>query len=400
VVARDPVIIVGAGPAGLALAVSLLQRDVEVLVIEAEPGLTQDLRAGTFHPPTLEMLEAIDVTAEFLTIGIFVPRWQIRDRHDGVIVEWDLSLLAGETRYPFRFHCEQFKLTPILYDRLQKLGGAVRFGHTFKDATQDADGVTARVETDGETVSLRGSYLVGCDGGRSAVRQTMGVAFEGFTWPERFLVVGTEYDFGRHGYAPNAYIADPVDWSAIFKMPGGEKGLWRIVCPTDAELPEDEVLAPAFAEARLQNFLPRPVPYDITGKRLYRVHQRVAANFRAGRLLIVGDAAHVNNPLGGFGLNGALQGAFNLADKLAPVWRGEAAENLLDRYVRQRRAANVAFVQAQSIRNKEMLEERDPAVRRARFDELRRTAADPARQKEFLVRSSMIWSVRHAASID
>ena len=397
--ARDPVIIVGAGPAGLALAVSLLQRDVAVVVVEAEPALTLDLRAGTFHPPTLELLETIDVTAEFLSIGIFVPRWQIRDRHEGVIVEWDLSLLADETRYPFRFHCEQFKLTPILYRRLQALGGAVRFGHTFKDAIQDADGVTARVETAGGIERLRGSFLVGADGGRSAVRQTMGVAFEGFTWPERFLVVGTEYDFAQHGYTPNAYIADPVDWSAIFKMPGERVGLWRIVSPTNAELPEEEVLAPSFAESRLQNFQPRPVPYEVIAKSLYRVHQRVAENFRAGRLLIVGDAAHVNNPLGGFGLNGALHGAFNLAEKLAPVWRGEAEASLLDLYVRQRRAANLGFVQAQSIRNKELLQERDPAVRQAHFDELRRIAADRARQKEFLMRSSMILSVRHAASI-
>ncbi len=398
---RDPVIIVGAGPAGLALAASLVQRDVAVIVLESEPKLPRDLRAGTFHPPTLALLETLGVTEDFLAIGIRVPRWQIRGRKEGVIVEWDLSIIGDVTPYPFRFHCEQFRLTPLLHRRLAALGGSVRFGHTFLDATQDGDGVTTRVATSGGVEALRGSYLVGADGGRSAVRQTMEVAFEGFTWPERFLVVGTEYDFARHGYTPNAYIADPVDWSAVFKMPGDTpQGLWRILFPTDADLPEEAVLDPAFIERALQNFVARSEPYVVLAKSTYRVHQRVASEFRKGRMILIGDAAHVNNPLGAFGLNGALHGAFNLADKLAAVWRDEGPDTLLDKYARQRRAANIEFVQAQSIRNKELLEVRDPAVRAARLDELRRTAADPAAARDYLLRSSMIWSVRRAASID
>src|SRR5487761_1221389 len=174
---RDPVIIVGAGPAGLALATSLMLRDVAVVVLESEPKLPHDLRAGTFHPPTLEMLEELGIVPQFLAIGIRVPRWQIRGRREGVIVEWDLGLIADETKYPFRFHCEQFRLTPLLLQRFEELGGTVRFSHTFLDAVQDDDGVTARIETQGGTVSLRGSYLVGCDGARSAVRQAMDVPF-------------------------------------------------------------------------------------------------------------------------------------------------------------------------------------------------------------------------------
>jgi 3-(3-hydroxy-phenyl)propionate hydroxylase len=397
---REPVIIVGAGPAGLALGTSLLLRGVAVVLLETEPKLPRDLRAGTFHPPTLELLDTIGVAADFLAIGIRVPRWQIRGRREGVIVEWDLSIIGDVTPYPFRFHCEQFKLTPLLYRRFAALGGEVRFGHTFIDATQDNDSVTARVATANGIETLRGRYLVGADGGRSAVRQTMDVAFEGFTWPERFLVAGTEYDLAPHGYTPNAYIADPVDWSAIFKMPGeSPRGLWRILFPTDAELPEEAVLDPAFIEARMQNFLPRTAPYPIAAKSTYRVHQRVASDFRRGRMLLVGDAAHINNPLGAFGLNGALHGAFNLAEKLAAVWRDEAPAELLDKYVRQRRAANVDFVQAQSIRNKQLLQERDPQVRQAHFDELRQTAADPAQARDYLLRSSMIWSIRRAESV-
>jgi 3-(3-hydroxy-phenyl)propionate hydroxylase len=396
----DPVLIVGGGPAGLAVAVSLALADVPSIVCEAEAALPRDLRAGSFHPPTIEMLDGIGISREFLAMGIKVPRWQIRGREEGVIVEWDLSLLADETPYPFRFHCEQYKLTPLLKARLEGLGGTVRMAHRFIDATQDAAGVTARFEMPDGIVTMRGRYLVGADGARSAVRHVMGIPFEGFTWPERFLVIGIMQDLAPYGYTYNAYIADPVDWGAIFKMPhNGPPGMWRVLFPTDAALPDEEVLSAAFAERTLQHFLPRPEPYDVEHTNIYRVHQRVAADFRNGRFLIVGDAAHVNNPLGAFGLNGALHGAFNLAEKLAAVCRGEAEDSLLDRYVRQRRAANVAFVQAQSIRNKEVLEEKDPAIRAQNLAELRATAADPARHKDYLIRSSMIWSVRHAASI-
>lgn len=398
---HDPVLIVGAGPAGLAVAVSLALAGVPALVFEAEARLPHDLRAGSFHPPTLEMLDRIGVGQDFLAMGIKVPRWQIRGREEGVIVEWDLSLIADQTPYPFRFHCEQFKLTPLLKARLERLGGTVRHGHRFIDASQDLDGVTARFETADGTTSVRGRYLVGADGARSAVRHVMDVPFEGFTWPERFLVIGITQDLAPFGYTFNAYIADPVDWGAIFKMPHeGPPGMWRLLFPTEGALPDDEVLSHEFAERVLQHFLPRPEPYGIEHTGIYRVHQRVAADFRRGRFLLVGDAAHVNNPLGAFGLNGALHGAFNLAEKLAAVCRGEAVESLLDRYVRQRRAANVTFVQAQSIRNKQILEEKDPAIRAQNLAELRATAADPARHREYLIRSSMIWSVRHAASID
>ncbi len=397
---RDPVLIVGAGPAGLAVAVQLALSDVPALVFEAEESLPHDLRAGSFHPPTMEMLDSIGVGQDFLALGYKVPRWQIRGRDEGVIVEWDLSLLADETPYPFRFHCEQFKLTPLLKARLESLGGTVRHSHRFLDATQDADGVTARFETPGGIESVRGRYLIGADGARSAVRHLMGTAFEGFTWPERFLVVGLTPDLAPHGYTFNAYVADPVDWGAIFKMPHeGPPGLWRVLFPTDATLPDEEVLDHDFAQRCLQHFLPRSEPYDIEHTGIYRVHQRVAAEFRQGRYLLVGDAAHVNNPLGAFGLNGALHASFNLGGKLAAVCRGEADDSLLDLYVRQRRAANVAFVQAQSIRNKQVLEEKDPAARAKNLDELRATAADRDRHKAYLIRSSMIWSVRHAAGI-
>lgn len=361
-------------------------------VLEAEPALTVDHRAGSFHPPTLEMLAPFGVTDEMQRIGIKVPRWQIRDRRKGVIVEWDLDLIADLTPYPYRFHLEQFKLTPILLEKLRAFRHAsVHFSTEFLDAAPQADALMVKTSAR----SFQASWLVGCDGGRSTVRKLMDADFEGFTWPERFLVVSTPQDFHTHGFASNAYIADPQEWAAMFHMPG----VWRLAFPVHADEDEAQVLADEAVEARMQRFLARKERYEVVQKGIYRVHQRVAKQWRAGRVLLAGDAAHLNNPLGAFGLNGGLHDAILLGEYLGKVCRGEADESLLDLYVKKRRTANVEFVQTQSIGNKKMLEEADPQKREQTFAELRRIAADRDAAREFLIRSSMIASVRRAAEI-
>jgi 3-(3-hydroxy-phenyl)propionate hydroxylase len=396
----DPVIIVGAGPAGLTTALSLALQKVPVIVLESEPKLPRDLRAGSFHPPTLEMFEPLGVADEFIGMGIKVPHWQVRDQTE-IVVEWDLGMLADQTRYPFRLHCEQYKLAPLLNRRLQEVGGGeVRFANKFVGVEQDADGVTATVETPSGLAQIRGRYLVGADGGRSTVRRCMEVQFEGFTWPERFLIISTPYDLAPHGYTENVYISDPIDWVVIVKMPhNGPPGLWRVTFATDMNTSDDVILSSENVERLLQKFLAKPEPYPVEYASVYGINQRVASKFRIGRLLLVGDAAHLNSPVGAFGLNGSVHAAVNLAEKLGHVWLGDAPEDLLDLYVRQRRQANIEFVQAQSIRNKRMLDERDPTVRARNFDELRRIASDPAAAKDYLMRTSMIASVRRAATI-
>jgi 3-(3-hydroxy-phenyl)propionate hydroxylase len=395
------VIVAGAGPVGLLTALALASRDVPVLVLEAEAALTHDLRAGTFHPPTLEMMAPYGITAEMHRTGIKVPRWQHRDRTEGVIAEWDLALIADETPYPYRFHLEQHRLTPMIFERLARLPhAAVRFGACVVGLGQDADRVWVDAETADGRERFEGAWLVGADGGRSQVRKTIGVEFEGFTWPERFVVVSTRYDFAAHGFTPNAYVADPEQWAAVFKMPDAEPGgLWRIAFPVPEDEPDEVTLSEDEVERRMQYFVARPERYAIRYKSIYKVHQRVAKAFRHGRVLLAGDAAHLNNPLGAFGLNGGIHDAINLADKLGAVCRGEADASLLDRYERQRRTVNVEYVQEGSIRNLRTLAERDPAARRARFDDLRRTNADPARARAFMLQSSMIASVRRAAAI-
>lgn len=397
---KHPVVISGGGPVGLVTALAMARQGVEVVLLESEAAIPQDLRAGTFHPPTVEMLDALGLGKPLLEQGIKVPEWQIRDRRTGVVAQFDLGVLADVTSHPFRLHCEQHKLSTIAYQALQDYPNVrVLFGHRCTGFTQDADGVTVALSTPDGDNEIRASFLVGTDGARSTVRKAMQVEFEGFTWPERFLVFATPYDLREQGFTGNAYIADPDEWCAIFIQPHkGPPGIWRIAFPTDPEMSEEQILSDAFVQSRIQGFLDPSREYEIAYRSVYRVHQRVASDFREGRVLIAGDAAHVNNPLGGMGLNSGIHDGVNLAGKLVDVLEGASLE-LLDRYTRQRRLTNIEYVQAITIRNKRLLEERDPEVRRERLDELRMTAADPAKAREYLLNSSMINSVRRASEI-
>ena len=224
------VIVAGAGPVGLLTALALASQDIPVTVLESEPGLTHDLRAGTYHPPSLEIMAPYGVTDEMHRTAIKVPRWQMRDRNQGVIVEWDLSEIADLTPYPYRLHFEQHKLTPLLLARLKPFAHArVLFSHTVTEVEQDAQRVMVKARTpDGDLQTFQADWLVGADGGKSAVRRCIGAELEGFTWPERFVVIGTGVDLAAKGYAYNAYVADPEEWCALFKMPGeGPPGFWR-----------------------------------------------------------------------------------------------------------------------------------------------------------------------------
>ena len=399
---QAPVVIAGAGPTGLMCALALASQGIPVVVCEAEASLAHDLRAGTYHPPTQDMMAKYGITQRMHQHGLQVRRWQIRERRGSLVAEFDLGLLGDVTAYPYRLHLEQHRLTPIQLDILRRQTDAkVYFGHRVTGFEQKGDKLRVKVESDGVPGTFEASWLIGADGGRSTVRKLLPIEFEGFTWPEQFLVVSTPYDFGAQGYPLNAYIADPVEWVALFKMPNdGPPGVWRVVFPCDPGMPDDALLDPEHVEAKLQSFHASGARYEIQHKVIYRVHQRVASEWRVGRLLLAGDAAHLNNPLGAFGLNSGIHDAVNLADKLGRVWRGEAGEELLERYVRQRRAACVEQVQAMSIRNKRLLEERDPTVQHARMEELVATAGDREAAHAFLLDSSMISGLRKSEAIE
>jgi 3-(3-hydroxy-phenyl)propionate hydroxylase len=345
----------------------------------------------------MEMFEASGVTQRLHELGIVCPQWQFRCRDEGVIAEFDLGLIANVTRYPYRLQCEQHKLVAILAEMLTKDSHfTIHYGTEVEDVKQDASGVTV-ICADGAV--HKGAYVIGADGGRSVVRKSQDIDFAGFTYQERFLVITTTVDFEQKGFAYSCYVSDPREWCALFKVPGkGPPGLWRVVFPTPPEATAEELLDFGSAQDRLRGFIPRDTPYPIMHTNLYTVHQRVAATYRRGRALLAGDAAHVNNPLGGMGMNFGIHDAVSLADTIARVLAG-APDDLLDLYDRQRRHVANAFLQAMTIQNKRVLEEKDPVKRRERLDEMRAIAADPTKTRGFLMQTSMFAGLQAAGQI-
>lgn len=403
---EDRVLIVGAGPVGSVLALALRQADIKVLLIEKLPRPEHDCRAASCHPPTIAMLDRLGLLEAGLDQGLVSPVFHYLDRLSGELVgRFDLGAMRKPPVHPYVLQWEQWKIAETILERLQDDDGVeILMGCELLDFTQSAAGVTARVvDAHGETLSLTGRYLVGCDGGRSTVRKLMGVDFDGFTWPERFLKIDTRHDFSTLGthISNRNYFSAPDDWMNLFIARGEDgEGMWRAVSAVDPETSDEAATSAEAVEARLQRFCPKPGAYDIVTTAIYRVHQRVAAAFNQGRVLLAGDAAHVNNPVGGMGMNGGIHDAVNLADKLSEIWfEGADATALLDRYTRQRRKAQIDGVQTQSIANKTLLEERDPDIRAARLDDIRKASADPDLHDAFIRRSCMIDSFAAAEAV-
>ena len=385
-------------------ALALNRSGIAVTVFEQEPSPVEDQRAASLHPSTLEMLHDLGVTEQIIPLGLISSAYRFHDRvSHSVVAEFDLNLMRDEFRFPYVLQYEQYKLTASI---AKEYGNSsdfdVRFSHAVIGLTETADGVDVEVSSPAGVERLRADYVIGCDGGRSTVRKLAGIEFEGFTYPERFIKIATSFDLGvaNPKVAFRNYFSDPNEWCNLFKVQGKRPpGLWRAIFPIQSDETDEAVLDPNAIEARLQKFFPKSGRYQVEYVNVYGAHQRVAASFRKGRVLLAGDSAHVNNPIGGMGMNGGIHDGLNLAEKLARVIHGEADDELLDLYSRQRRHAAVKYVQAQTIANKRLMEERDPAVRAKNFDELRRTAENPETAKAYMRRAALADSLRDAAAV-
>src|SRR3989442_6098833 len=381
----DAVLIAGAGPVGLAAANVLADAGVAVSVLEAEPGLPENLRASTFQPPTLDLLAPFGATQRLIEMGRVAPHLQYRDRK-GWVAEFDFGVIADETEHPYRVQCEQFKLNQVLAERLSHIGNArLEFGAQVTHVEQDENSVAVTV---GGSRKLKAQWLIGADGGRSRVREALGIKLEGFTWPERFLVASTPFDFAAAipGLCEVSYFADPEGWFFLLRVPG----VWRAMFPVRQDEKDDDVLSDESIQKRLRRIYPISNPYEVKHRTLYSVHQRVAETYRNGRCFLAGDAAHLNNPLGGMGMNGGIHDGFNIAEKLVRVIQGIANPGELDRYERQRRPVALEYVNSITIANKRNLEAKDPEEHRRWKAEMTRTAADPRLAREYMLKTSMI----------
>jgi 3-(3-hydroxy-phenyl)propionate hydroxylase len=388
----ERVLIAGAGPVGLVLANRLADAGIQVTVFEAETTLPRNLRASTFQPPTLDMLSTLGVSRRLIEMGLVAQRMQYRDRN-GWVADFDFGVLANDTRYPYRLQCEQFKLNEVLAERLeQSSNGRIEFGSLVSGVEQDHRGVTITVDSIGARKKLRGAWLVGADGGRSRVREAIGAGLEGYTWPDRFLVASTAFEFSDviPDLADVSYVADPDRWYFLLRVPG----VWRVMFPTRSDERDEDLLQDEYIERQLQRIHPKRGRYEVAHRTLYSVHQRVASTYRVGHVFLAGDAAHLNNPLGGMGMNGGIHDAFNLAWRLIQVISANADAASLDQYESERRPIAIEYVDKISAANKRNLEQRNPEEQRRWRNEMTSAASDPKRAREYLLKVSMIASLQ------
>ncbi len=387
---REPILIVGAGPVGLTLAWRLSQLGLDVQVFEAENRITDQLRASTFHPPTLDYFDESGITAELVEAGRITPTWQIRMQTSGERAEFDLSVLNEDTAHPYRLQCRQELLGRALVARLPK--DAVHFGCPITAVAQDKDGVSITLNDE----VVRGSILIGCDGAHSIVREAIGAVFEGETYPENTILVTTHFPFEDHLKELSGvnYIWKPGGTYSLLRLPD----LWRIsLHPTEGQTPE-MALEDSAIRVQTREFLPQAGDIEIVEKRIYRVHRRVATHYRRNRMFIAGDAAHLNSPKGGMGMNGGIHDAWCLADLLMEVANGGDPDRL-DKYEARRRPIACDDIVAQADKNRARMSVKNEAKRHEYLKSLQEIAANPIKSREFLLRSSMIEGLRRSEMI-
>jgi len=392
------VLICGAGPVGLVAGLRLALAGIETLVIDKENQVSQDFRASTFHPPTLDMLDELGLTQDLLSEGLISPTWQIRqhESHDKAL--FDLSVLKDDTRYPFRLQCEQRVLTRLADAKAQNTPNLqVRYGCELTHLVQDQSGVTASLSTTNGPEQIHARYLIAADGARSVCRKLTGMTFTGETYPETTILATTTFKFEE--VLPELsnvnYVWCKEGTFSLLRLPS----IWRCSLYSDPDETVEQALAPAAIERKLQRIVPRSEPYNIVEIRPYRIHRRLIDNYRAGSVVFAGDSAHLTSPSGGMGMNGGIHDAVNLTDKLIAILRQGASEDLLDQYTRQRRPIAEEEILAQSHINRMRMQRRDAVWRAEEMSRLQALIASPEQHREHLLKSSMISGLARAAAV-
>lgn len=396
------VVVVGAGPVGVVAAIAAAQKGFKVTLLDAALEVDHNPRAATTHPSTLDFIDQVGLIDEFVKQGLVARYFQFWDRDTkSRVAQFDHELLKDETKFPFVVQTEQHKLVLMGLKRLDTFTDvSYQFGITVTNLAQAPDHVILTTQQDGQTGQIKADYVIGADGGKSTIRKLLNIEFEGYTWPERFIVLTSIHDFEKSmGCCYRNYFAGSSEWANLFKVTGDDyKGRWRAVFPARTDESDEEALSDASAKKRIIELEEACSLESIVHRNIYNVHQRVAQKFRVGRVMLAGDSSHLNNPIGGLGLNCGIHDAMELVSSLDDIQKG-ADDTRLDLYEKRRKTLNVQFIQEQTIANKKRLEEKDPNARKDRLDELRKIESDHVLQKQFLMKSSLLLSVINEKNI-
>lgn len=374
------VIVVGAGPTGLLCALGLAQQGISVTVIEKQPGLQDSPRAIVYHWATLDGLARLDVLDDATSVGFLKQDYAYRVRRTGEVIGYGLQALEGKVERPYNLHLGQGALAQVVLTRLLTYANVrVLWSTEVNAVAQHEAGVEVRVRTADEEAVLRAEWLVGADGARSRVRTELGLAFEGMTWPERFVATNVRFPDEREGWAQSTFYVDDTYGAIIAKIDdSGDHGLWRYTYMEDSALPAET------AAERYPHFLRAVFGEDVAERTElvalspYSMHQRSATAYRAGRVLLAGDAAHATNPTGGLGLTMGLFDAYLLNESLGLVLRGRADDAILDVYADARRQAFVEKASPRAAANKQLLfHSSDQELLDQQLEPFRRMSHDP-----------------------
>lgn len=354
---QQQVIVVGAGPTGLMTALGLAQQGVEVTIIERAEELQDAPRAIVYHWSTLDGLERLGLLDDARKVGFLKQDYAYRVRSTGEQIQYGLAALEGQVKHPYNLHLGQGALARVILNKVQALPGVqILWGHSVTGVKQDVSGVDVGLKSKAGESSLRASWVVGADGASSAVRGALGLGFEGTTWPERFVAANIRFPDDRDGWAQSTFYVDDKYGAIIAKIDeSGDHGLWRYTYMEDSALPAETVRErlPEFLSAVFGDDVAEKIGLDAISP--YRMHQRSASTYRAGRVLLAGDAAHATNPCGGLGLTMGLFDSYALIDVLGAVVRQGVNESVLDAYAETRRAAFVQKASPRASANKQLI---------------------------------------------
>ena len=392
------VIIIGAGPVGTFAAYCLAEYGIETLVLESESTCETDMRASTFHPSTLKYLDNLNLADELIEKGLKAPIFQYRIRSTDEVLEFNLQELDDVLDFPFRLQCEQYKFARMLAGKLDRhRHSSVLFNRKLINFSEEKNKVTLDVDHHGTSEQYQCDYLIGADGANSIVRRNLGIEFSGFTYEEKFFTLSTqkplENYFSNLSYVN--YVSDPEEWFVLLKAPSA----WRILVPVPQTLDDKAIKSNDYVSDIFTRVLNSCDPIETIHRTIYRVHQRVVNKMRYGRIMLAGDSAHLNNPLGGFGMNGGLHDAWNLAEKLDGIINHKKDEDLLNLYDRQRRTVMNDFIQKQTIRNKKMIEETGDANYSSEWMRMRNLHENENERRDYMLRQSMTQSLINEAAI-